>query len=419
MNRWRISRRFLAAAAILSPLWAASALPQPAKAAETSPSRQILVMLKIAPQHFHVGGGYSGRYGDAAAMAERRRSAENVAKKAGFTLVDGWPMPLLGVDCYVMGISPGVSIEAAVERASHDSRVAWSEPMQLYQAEGRSSSRAADPLAALEPASSEWRLADLHKFATGRGVSIAIIDSKVEINHPDLAGHFIAAKNFLARDAAGGEEHGTAIAGVIGATAGNGIGIAGIAPGAQLMALRACWQIRSPFEPSPTLCDSLGIARALQFAIAHKADVINLSLSGPPGILLQKLVSIAVSRRATVVAAFDPTLPRGGFPASLPGVVAVADQSLQNLPANVYGAPARDIPTTEPGGKWYFVNGTSYAVAHVSGLAALVRERRAGAPLAFARSPSGRINACATVLETTRACDCDCRIGQASKAGIR
>lgn len=417
MNRWRISRLFLAAAAIIAPLTLVSAGPKPADAVDTGPSRQILVMLKIAPQHLHVGGGYGGRYGDAAATAARRRSAENLAEKDGFKLVDGWPMPLLGVDCYVMGVFPGTSIEAAVERVSRDPRVAWSEPMQLYEAQGAKAR--ADPLAPVEPASREWRLADLHGFSTGHGVSVAIIDSKVDVMHPDLAGHFVVDQNFLGGDPAMAEQHGTAVAGIIGASAENGIGIAGIAPGAQLMALRACWQLRRSSDSSPTLCESLGIARALQYAIEHKADVINLSLSGSPGILLQKLISIALSRGTTVVAAFDPTLPHGGFPASMPGVIAVADQSLQNLPANVYGAPARDIPTTEPGGKWYLVNGTSYAVAHVSGLVALVRERRSGAPLLLVRSASGRIDACATLLKTTRACDCDCRIAQAARTGFR
>jgi subtilisin family serine protease len=418
MKRWRITRCLMAAAALAAPFAVSQVHAGAAGEGDSVPSRQILVMLKMAPQHLRVGGGYGGRYGDSGALAARRRSAENIAEKNGFTLIDGWPMPLLGVDCYVMRLSGGISVDAAVERVSRDARVAWSEPMQLYEAQGGTPARASDPLAPVEPASTEWRLADLHRFATGRGVSVAIIDSKVDVAHPDLSGHFVADKNFLSAEALP-EQHGTAVAGIIGATTGNGVGIAGIAPGAQLMALHACWQVKSATASALTLCESLGIARALQYAIEHNADVINLSLSGPPGILLQKLVSIALTHKASVVAAFDPTLPSGGFPASLPGVVAVADQSLQNLPANVYGAPGRDIPTTEPGGKWYLVNGTSYAVAHVSGLIALVRERRSGLPLSLARSTSGRINACATLLGATRACDCDCRISQAARSGIR
>lgn len=418
MIQSRILRGLLGAALI----WSAS--PAGARGASQSsvdlPSRQILVMLKAAPQHFRIGAAYvpTTEYGDTGLIGARRRLAEALARKNGFTLVDGWPMPLLGVDCYVMRVPAGAPIDAAVERLSHEPGIAWSEPMQLYLAQAARTAPP-DPLLPVEPAEAEWRLSQLHELATGRGVSVAIIDSKVEVTHPDLAGHFVADRNFLPSDAPIAEQHGTAVAGIIGAAAGNGIGIAGIAPGAELMALRACWQVRSGNRPPPTLCDSLGIARALQYAIEHKADVINLSLAGPPGILLAKLVSIALARKESVVAAYDPTLPNGGFPASLRGVIAVADQSLQNLPRSVYGAPGRDIPTTEPGGKWYFVNGTSYAVAHVSGLIALMRERDGRLPLSLARSPSGRIKPCSSLLGTLRSCDCDCRYSRAQANRVR
>jgi subtilisin family serine protease len=413
MIPWRILRCLLAGALLAAPLGFAQAAVNEMDPGSSLPSRQILVMLKVPPQHFRPGAAYGGRYGDTAALAERRRTAETIARRNGFAIVDGWPMPLLGVDCYVMRLPDGISVDNAVQRASHDPRVAWSEPMQVYQAQGGGGARSPDPLFPIEPAAVRWRLADLHKFATGRGVSVAIIDSKVEVTHPDLSGHFVADKNFLNPDAAGAEQHGTAVAGIIGATADNGVGIAGIAPGAQLMALRACWQVKGSVGASPpTLCESLGIARALQYAIDHNANVINLSLSGPPGTLLTKLISIALARNSTVIAAFDPSLPKGGFPASLPGVIAVADQSLPNLPGSVYGAPGRDVPTTEPGGRWYLVNGTSYAVAHVSGLAALVREHRSGAPLSLARSHSGSIDACATLLGPAHSCDCNCRLSQ-------
>ena len=418
MTRLRLFRCLLAGAALALSSAAANAQPKQADAADVLPSRQILVMLKVAPAHLRVGGAYAvgaigGRYGDPASLAARRRTAESIARKNGFTLVYGWPMPLLGVDCYVMRLPTGLSIEAAVEHVSRDPRVAWSEPMQVYQAQGGTS----DPLFPIEPAAVAWRLADLHKFATGRGVSVAIIDSQVDVRHPDLSGHFIADENFLATKAPAPEQHGTAVAGIIGAGADNGIGIAGIAPGAQMMALRACWQARNTSASPPTLCESLGIARALQYAIEHKAEVINLSLSGPPGVLLSRLISIALARNTSVVAAFDPTLARGGFPASLPGVIAVAEDSLHNLPANVYAAPGRDVPTTLPGGRWYLVNGTSYAVAHVSGLVALVRERRS--KLALARSPSGSIDACATLLGARRHCDCACGLSPSTRSSKR
>ena len=367
--------------------------------------RQILVMIELAPPHFRPNGTYGGSYGDVQSSTARRRIARDLAKKNQLELVDNWPMPLLGVDCYVMRLPPGLAVEAAIERVSRNPRVAWSQPVQHYEARG-DGARSNDPLFMAQPAAAAWRLADLHRVATGRGVKVAIIDSKVEADHPDLAGQFAAKQDFVSKRSVPPEQHGTGIAGVIGAKANNGIGIAGIAPHARLMALRACWQTGRA-AASPTMCDSLSLGRALQYAIEHGADVINLSLSGPPDVLLQKLISVALTRRTSVVAAYDPDLPNGGFPASQPGVIAVVDESLRSWPAGLYGAPGRSVPTTQPGGRWYLVSGNSYAAAHVSGLMALVREERStwSAKKAIARTVNGRVDACATLLRNDKSCD--------------
>jgi subtilisin family serine protease len=290
---------------------------------------------------------------------------------------------------------------------SKDRRVAWSQPLQVFETQGPAGPN--DPLFRAEPAATRWRLADLHRLATGRGARIAVVDSKIDVTHPDLSGQFAADRDFVGDRTRTAERHGTAVAGVIAAKANNGLGGVGIAPGARIMALRACWQTAA----GPTLCNSLSLARAVQFAIEHKAEVINLSLSGPPDPLLRKLLELAVSGSARVVAAFDPKLPRGGFPASQPGVIAVADESLRPLPPRVYGAPGRNVPTTEPGGKWDLVSGNSYAAAHVSGLAALAFERScsAPAPVVIARSASGAVDACTTLLRTP-----PCRAGRLVKA---
>jgi len=372
--------------------------------------RQILVMLKMPPPHYRPGVAYGGSYGDGAAMAARRRLAAGIARRNGLTLVDGWPMPLIGVDCYVMRVPDGMAVDAAIAQVSKESAVAWSQPLQTYQARGSPIGVAPnDPLFRVQPAAAAWRLADLHRIATGRDVSIAIIDSKIDVAHPDLAGQFVANLDFVDRRAAGGEAHGTGIAGIVGAKAGNGIGIAGIAPDARMMALRACWQTAA----GPTLCNSLSLARALQFAIEHNAEVINLSLAGPADPLLGRLIALALARNLSVVAAFDPSLPQGGFPASMPGVIAVAEESLRSLPARVYIAPGRDVPTTQPGGKWYLVNGSSYAVAHVTGLIALMRQTGGRATrIVLDRMAGGEVDACATLVGTSPGCDCSCAINR-------
>jgi subtilisin family serine protease len=136
--------------------------------------------------------------------------------------------------------------------------------------------------------------------------------------------------------------------------------------------------------------------------------VINMSLSGPRDMLLGRLVDIGLSRGQKVVAAFDPTAPDGGFPASQPGVIAVANNYSAGLPQRVVLAPGRDIPTAAPGGGWTLVDGTSYAAAHVSGLLALMNERQPAGANALVRSRGGSLDACASLTAATHICSCDC-----------
>jgi subtilisin family serine protease len=117
--------------------------------------------------------------------------------------------------------------------------------------------------------------------------------------------------------------------------------------------------------------------------------------------LLATLIGLGVSRGMTIVAAVDQGHPDHSFPSSVTGVLPVADERLSLRGAGVYIAPGRDIPTTEPEGKWSLVSGSSYAAAHVSGLAALLRQlspgRGAGLSATAAMGPRGLIDACAAV----------------------
>lgn len=411
MMRLRAVIRLVLAACAIS--WAslgiaADPAPAPDHADYSTAPREILVMLRLSADHYRPDAGYGGAYGDGLMRAARRGAALRIAKRHQLDLVDGWAMPLMGLDCYVMRVRPGTAIDAAISQVSRDPGVAWSEPMQVFKTQG-GDGKTGDPLFAAEPAATLWHLADLHRLATGRGVTIAVIDSRIDIAHPDLSGQFVANQNFVRDQSTAPERHGTGIAGVIAAKAGNGIGIAGVAPGARLMALRACWQSNDGTASAPTYCNSLSLAEALQYAIERKAQVINLSLSGPSDRLLAGLIQIATARNITVVAAYDPSLPKGGFPASAPGVVTVANDSVAPVPAGVYGAPGQDIPTTQPGGKWFLVNGSSYAAAHVSGLIALVREKRGPdlrVTLVATGPGGGTVDACATLLRPAKPATC-------------
>ncbi len=152
-------------------------------------------------------------------------------------IVGSWPMPALGVDCFVMEAPENLPLEPLIERLALDARVESVQAMNLFRVLAHD-----DPLYPLQPTAGLWHLDELHRVATGKNVRVAAIDSGVELDHPDLAGRVMLARNFVDTRDAVAELHGTAVAGIIGARADNGVGIVGVAPDARLMALRACWQ---------------------------------------------------------------------------------------------------------------------------------------------------------------------------------
>lgn len=387
---------------------APSATPDPADMpASAGPQRQrILVMLERSAGHYRpgyasVGGEWQGG---------QRRLAARIARQAGLELESSWPMALIGVDCVMMAVPAGRAAEPASAAVARMPGVAWAQPVHLYRAQQATDRGHNDRLFEAQPSARSWQLASLHRLATGRGVSVAVIDSRIDAAHPDLRGQLRTAQDFVGGSQAP-EAHGTAVAGIIAARADNGIGIAGIAPNARLLGLRACWERRGP--AADTVCDTLGLARALIYAIEHHADIFNLSLTGPDDRLLGQLVELGIARGASIVAAFDAQRPGGGFPASAPGVIAVADEDVAFTRRGVYVAPGLDVPTTEPGGQWDLVSGNSFAAAHVSGLLAVLRELGLASPaerwLVSARPAGGPIKVCETLLRARLLRGAGCR----------
>ena len=389
-------RRWLGPLLLVLPLWALPLAPARADEADAA-RRQVLVLLQLPAPHYRPDGAYAGAYGNAVGRSARRAIAAELARSHGLKVVTDWPLPALGVDCWVLAVPPERTPAEVAETLAHDARVAWAQPMNLFRGQGHD-----DPLFAAQPAAAAWQLAELHEVATGRGITVAVVDSGIDAQHPDLAGRLAANENFVDERAPPAERHGTAVAGIIGARADDHLGIAGVAPGARLLGLRGCWQAAG----GETLCTTLGLAKALHHALDSGAAVINLSLGGPTDRLLAQLIDTALARGVGVVAAFDPRLPDGGFPASQRGVLAVSDRPTPGALA----APGRDVPAPVPGARWDFVSGSSYAAAHVAGLLALLKEAGRGAGAArpaLVPDAEGGVDACATlarVAATRAAC---------------
>lgn len=349
-----------------------------------------------------------------------RNVARELGNLHGVALQASWFMASLGEQCLVLEAPLGKSPAEVASRIAHHPRLSGAAAVGRFRV---LASGAGDPYSHLQRFAERIRLAPAHRLATGRGVTVAVVDTGLELEHPELAGRVVRASDFVGHG--GGftsDVHGTAVAGVLAARADNGVGIAGVAPEAELWALKACWQ--EPPTARTAVCDGYTLAQALDAAIVAGARVINLSLAGEPDALVERLVRQALARGAVVVAAAEGDPPE--FPASIDGVLAVHAWSEEGpirtdappLPGSALVAPGSDILTTVPRGGFDFLSGSSFAAAQASGVAALVLEVRPemkpaeiGALLrdTAAAAPGGArlLDACAAVVRARGAGSCE------------
>jgi Subtilase family len=258
----------------------------------------------------------------------------------GLQAVRAWPIVPLGVQCLVFALPPEADRAALLRRLAADRRVRLTQPMQVFDALGGhdSSSQLAastlttfgasggslaafgynDPYVGLQHGFAAIQAGAAQQWSRGEGVSVAIIDTGVEVSHPDLAGRVASARNFIDNDMNSFESdrHGTGVAGIIGADANNNLGIVGVAPAARLQIYKAC----QPLQPQSleAQCNSFTLALALDAAIAAGAQIVNLSLGGPPDPLLAQLIGYGQRRGMVFVGAVPdepalrPCLTSGG-----------------------------------------------------------------------------------------------------------
>lgn len=414
----------LAAVSSCASLPSAGPVEDSAAAAVDGPTaRRLLVTLDQKPSWRIPRAGTTARGYDRdyRTSVRTRRTVRELAATYGLREVSSWPIAVLGVHCVVFEVPAGRSTAEMVARLRADRRVESAQSMQLFATRAQD---AGDPYLNLQYGMESTQVNEAHRWAQGVGVKVAMIDTGVDLRHPDLSGHVGPARDFV--DGSSPEDwtdrHGTAVAGIIASAAGNGLGIAGVAPRVELMALRACW----PETPGSAAarCNSFTLAKALAFAIDRRAQVVNLSLAGPPDPLLERLVAAALERGAIVVAARGEG-PEQAFPCDVPGVLAVRSpgplRDGEAAGTSDLAAPGVDVLTTVPGGAFDFVSGSSVAAAHVAGITALLLEKRPGlsparvAELLAATSwtvaqPGGEtavlVNACAALASLVPGVDC-------------
>ncbi len=227
-----------------------------------------------------------------------------------------------------------------------------------------------------------------HQTARGDGALVAVVDSGVNAAHPDLGGRLLGGHDFVDNDGTpqDGNGHGTHVTGIVAANAGNGVGVSSVAPGARVLPVRVLGDDGSGASAT--------VAAGIDYAVAHGAQVINLSLgSEVPLVGSDSTFGAAIDRALdrgviVVAAAGNDGLPACEQPASQGRLLCVGavdkrgmrsyfssfGQGLGVVAPGGSSVPVsgEDILSTWNDGGYMELAGTSQAAPHVAGVAALL-----------------------------------------------
>ncbi len=299
--------------------------------------------------------------------------ADELARRHRLARLGSQNFPLIGGTIGLFRITDRRTIEVASREFATEASVRSVQPNFRYVLqEQKAALTEGDPA---QYANAKLRLPQAHTLAHGANVTIAVIDSGIDVKHPELANAI--ADNF---DALGSKEgphvHGTGIAGAIVSHA----RLMGSAPEARILAIRA-------FGAAPNGAESTSyvILKGLDYAAAHGAQIVNMSFAGPKDALIERAIAATVAKGIVMVAAAGNAGPKSPplYPAANANVIAVTATDAQDrlFAASNRGshiaisAPGVDIFLPAPDEKYQMTSGTSFSAAYVSGLAALMLER--------------------------------------------
>jgi subtilisin family serine protease len=307
--------------------------------------------------------------GDYRNALELNRTGQRIAKKHDLLVHAEWFIETLGVYCLIVTLNEGQT--NTLDRLRKDKKVKSVQRSNRFELLRTKSQQESAPTG-IDPSLLNPPELALPKSINGDGVVVAIVDSAVDKTHPDIAHRIIESLGFVDDKNKGlsGEPHGTAVAGVIVADQLSDLGVTGVAPGAKIKAYRGCWE--NPDDSGGPNCNTLTLARALDaVATKGKADILNLSLSGPKDELLDQLIMQILSQGTKVVVAFDPNRTADDrFPSDLPGIVTVRANFMNHDRKKIFSAPGKKVVAT-PQQRANFMQGHSIAAAYTSGVLAM------------------------------------------------
>jgi subtilisin family serine protease len=301
---------------------------------------------------------------------------DSVTRDYRLQLIERQDVALLSRRILRMRIPDRRSLGTVLATLGLDRRIEDSQPNYLYRHQaGPPGIGQANPQYAL----GKIEIRSAHSLAQGRGAIVAIMDSAIDLTHPDLSGGVAQSYDAVGDADTNPDPHGTAIAGIIRA---QGAVMLGVAPLAKLL----CVRVFTPRLARDPAASTNALLRGLDWSIKQGARVINLSFVGPRDPLVYKALKAAFNDKQAIIVA---PAGNGGenappaYPGAYQGVIAVtatdqSDRLYKQANRGSYiaiAAPGVDVLAPTLGRAHEQKTGTSFAAAHVSGIVALMLER--------------------------------------------